>query len=534
MSFNSAVYDYERNETMNSGKHFKRKTMVTAYESDYIETPVVETPVDPDLLYWWDFSKDNYTQEQISKNPMFQLYESTGAAFRPQVVDIYENKGVKAGIGSSGNNPYIECNNNGQPFPIGTFDHFNPDNLTFVYEYSVEGGFDVFNNISNRATALFIEPSMLYNFGTVASSTDRDDPSMPSGLSCVINCKDLRQFRRAMNTDDTEPIQIYSHRPNGDYFYQANGYAAHGHDTMPTQGLFPYCVNGDNHKHAFGYRTKDGNRYFFYYKNKQYYEVSMEGTKTHWNRHLPLVQFRERENVANMVLKSIKIYNRFLEVDEFPNKTDRFPFLYHFMALISYTYALLSSERVLGPNYLQYANFTVNLAVYSRIASVGLEDMNVNNMIWYEYDLELLSSTSTFGIEFFNNYSNSGYTDKTKNYFQSTYKGICFGVDGDQFIKYKCGTNTIVTTTSTFPLNTRKFLSFAFTSTDVKFYYDKELIGTVLRSNDSSLWTWIESQPSTNKTRFGVFNLTASNNRAHFIVTHSFTEDRGTLDNTVL
>ena len=42
MSFNSAILNYERNETMLSGKHFKRKTMITAYESDNVEKePVI-------------------------------------------------------------------------------------------------------------------------------------------------------------------------------------------------------------------------------------------------------------------------------------------------------------------------------------------------------------------------------------------------------------------------------------------------------------------------------------------------------------
>ena len=50
MSFNSAVYNYERNETMLSDKPFKRKTMVTHYEQEIVD---VEPAIgyDPDLVY---------------------------------------------------------------------------------------------------------------------------------------------------------------------------------------------------------------------------------------------------------------------------------------------------------------------------------------------------------------------------------------------------------------------------------------------------------------------------------------------------
>jgi hypothetical protein len=92
MSFNSAILNYERNETMLSGKHFKRKTMITAYESDVV--PVVEEPLDPDLLYYWDFSSQNYTEEKVSKNALFKLYEDNLSTFRPQVIDVYGATGA--------------------------------------------------------------------------------------------------------------------------------------------------------------------------------------------------------------------------------------------------------------------------------------------------------------------------------------------------------------------------------------------------------------------------------------------------------
>jgi hypothetical protein len=114
MSFNSAILNYERNETMLSGKHFKRKTMITAYESDVV--PVVEEPLDPDLLYYWDFSSQNYTQEKVSKNALFKLYEHNLSTFRPQVIDIWGNKGIRAGY----NGLTIQANNGGNPFPVGS------------------------------------------------------------------------------------------------------------------------------------------------------------------------------------------------------------------------------------------------------------------------------------------------------------------------------------------------------------------------------------------------------------------------------
>jgi hypothetical protein len=528
MSFNSAVLNYERNETMLSGKHFKRKTMITAYESDVV--PVVEEPLDPDLLYYWDFSSQNYTQEKVSKNPLFKLYEDNLSTFRPQVLDVWGNRGVPAGY----NNRTIQANNNGSSFPVGSLDNISQDNLTYLYEYSFSDGLDLKENISSRSVPLFFIPNLCYKFGTTASSSDPDDPLQPSGIESSINSKDLRQFERAMTTDPTNPnFNIYSHRPAHYSFYNAFSY---DHRTKAVQGVFPYCVSAQRHQLAFGYRTKeDGNKYFFIRHNKLYLEKVIAGgdateRKIHYNRHLPLITFREREEDGNCVLKYIKVFNRFLQDDEIENKIDQFPFLYHHIVEAGNYHKNSSGSigTVITFNHVSYFQFNGDSSVYAIITTGFGIDMS-SPVIWYEYELELGSSASTFAIEFFNNFANN--SSHTNNYFNSSFSGLSLGVDGNQLIKYKVG-DTISTTSITFPLNTKKYLSFAYTATEVKFYYDKTLIGTVLKSTDDSLWTHLESQ--TGETRFGVFNLGSSGNRAHFIVRHSFIEDRGALNNEVL
>jgi len=462
---------------------------------------------------------------------MFQMYETNGANIRPQVTDIYGVTGVRACVRDVGANNFLEVNNNGQSFPLGTFDNLNPDNLTFRYEYSVEGGFDLRNNVSYKPTGLFIEPTMLYKFGTAASSTDPDDPNQPSGLSDTMNGKDERAFLRSMNTDPTATsFNISSFRPGGRTYLSLFGL----HRDV-VDGTFPYCVNGTKHQLAFGYRTKADGLYFFMYHNKQFREEKMSSSldvKTNFNRHLPLIKIREREGDFLMVLHSIKIYNRFLEASEFDEFERRFPFLYHYIAS-DYVVDNTKITKVIDFNHVQYLQF---IADYASNCGSSISLLDFTKPIWYEYEIELVSSTSTFGIEFFNvlnSLGNATYLQYTNNYFDSSWDGLAFGIDGNQFLKYKCG-NTIQTTTTSVPLNQKKFISFLYTSTEVKFYYDKTLIATVLRSSDASLFTHCEGL--TQATRLSVFNLGASNNRVHFLVRHNNTDgisDLPTSDNSV-
>ena len=537
MSFNSALFNYKKNETMLSGKHFRRKTMITAYETDVVEEQETGPTVDPDLIYYWDFTDANYTEEKITKNAIFQLTESDNNVLRSQITDIYGEIGVPAFTEA---NKFISAINNNQPFPVGTFDNIKLEpEITFLYEYNVSGGFDLFQNANQSAAMLFIQPEMLYNFGTTASSSDPDDPLQPSGLSSTLNANARNQYLRSVNTSypDNPNFNISMFRPGGTVYTHPD----FDHNTIATQGVFPYCVNAKKHQLAFGTRINGDYRYFFVYHNKKYIEKSMGSSSanyTNWNRHLPLFLFREANGDAIMNLKSIKIYKRFLEPDEIDDKTDRFPFLYHFVCDPYNTYLNWTStssrfEKVVQANHVQYIQFNDSGAIYSKI---GLKPLDMSSpVIWYEYELEVVSPSSTFGIEFWNNYSNTPYGTYTNNYFDSMFNGIAFGIDGTQKIKYKCGA-TIVLTSTDIALSQKKYLSFAYTANDVKFYYDKSLIGTVLRANDDSLWTSIEAQTALNNhTRFGVFNIGLSvQNKLHFIVRHSFTEDRGFLDNEVL
>ena len=530
MSFNSAIYNHQNPGNMTSGESFSKKTMLTAYESDVVA--VVEEPLDPDLLYFYDFSSENYRDEKVSKNSLFQLYEPDLSTFRPQVTDVYGNKGVQPAY----NGRKIQANNSNNPFPVGSLDNISQDNLTFLYEYSLSGGLDLRENISYRATMLFLIPEMAYKFGTEAVNSDPDDPLQPSGIQSSITGKDTRQSERAMTTNpNNSTFNISAHRPSHYSFYAANAYE---HRAKCVQGEFPYCVSADRHQLAFGYRTKaDGNKYFFIRHHDNVYLERLIGVAEqnhiHYNRHLSLLTFQEREGDGDCILKYIKVFNRFLEDDEIQGKIDRFPFLYHHLVDSSNyqntTHANIT--KVVDFNHVLYLQFDDNIAVYSKITSgYGINHVT-SPVIWYEYELELRNATNTFAIEFFNNFTNN--STYTNNYFSSSFPGICLGVDGNQLLKFKCG-NTITTTTTTFPLNTRKYLSFAYTATEVKFYYDKTLIGTVLKTTDDSLWNHLDTQ--TGETRFSIFNLglTTNGNRAHFIVRHSFTEDRGNLNNDVL
>jgi hypothetical protein len=395
MSFNTAVNSYKRASTMTGDEHFKQQTMLSAYESDLV--PVVEEPLDPDLLFFYDFSSQNYTEEKVSKNPIFKLYEDNLTTFRPQVIDVYGNKGVKAGY----NGRTIQANNGGNSFPIGTLDNISQDNITFLYEYSFSNGLDLRENISNRSVPLFFIPNLCYKFGTQASSLDEDDPLQPSGIESSINSKDLRQFERAMLTDPTNPnFNISAYRPGHYSFYNANAYE---HRTKSVQGVFPYCVSADRHQLAFGYRTKDGNKYFFIRHHKKVFLERLIGdapeNKIHYNRHLPLITFREREEDGECILKSIKVFNRFLEDDEIEDKIDRFGFEYHHI-VESGNYQKTGSGdigTVIDFNHVLYFQFNGDSGVYSNITPNYGIDMS-SPVIWYEYELELRSSASTFGI----------------------------------------------------------------------------------------------------------------------------------------
>jgi hypothetical protein len=232
-----------------------------------------------------------------------------------------------------------------------------------------------------------------------------------------------------------------------------------------------------------------------------------------------------------MVLHSIKIYNRFLEASEFDDFERRFPFLYHYVST-DYDIDNTKVSRVIDFNHVQYLEFLTDYASNSGPLPTPFD---FTKAIWYEYEIEIQSSTSTFAIEFFNvlnTQGNSTYLQYTNNYFDSSWDGLAFGVDNG-FLKYKCG-NTIQTTTTQIPLNERKFISFLYTSTEVKFYYDKTLLATVSRSTDASLFTHCEGLTQT--TRLSVFNLGASNNRVHFLVRHNNAdgiEDLPTADNSV-
>jgi len=233
-----------------------------------------------------------------------------------------------------------------------------------------------------------------------------------------------------------------------------------------------------------------------------------------------------------MCLHSLKIYNRFLEIDEFDELDSRFPFLYHFISN-SYIYRTDYTNRVILPNHDIYAEFIADASLYST-SIYGTHLFNFSNPIWYEYEIEICSATSTFGIDFFNSSNANVYTyPLTNNFFDTTFSGLAFGVE-NQYLKYKCG-STVQTTSITVPLNQRKFISFLYTSTEVKFYYDKQLIATVLRSVDDSMFNYCENN-FPNLTYISIFNLGGTtNNKVHFAVRHSFERtDLGTADNSIL
>ena len=93
MSFNSAVFNYERNETMLSGKHFRQKTMVTAYETDNVKNePVIhELSLDTSTgIYEMNdatrFLYDPVTQTiQTSSRPHMLTYKSYKLPLKAQI-----------------------------------------------------------------------------------------------------------------------------------------------------------------------------------------------------------------------------------------------------------------------------------------------------------------------------------------------------------------------------------------------------------------------------------------------------------------
>lgn len=499
---------------------------------EYAELLGSTTSADSSMVYGWDFSALDYTIEQVGGAAIMEMHESDGSTFRSQYVDEWGQVGIvpsKHSASGKGTQK-IQVANMGQPFPLGTFDSFSRRNITFRYDYSVIDSYYVFNNLLNEATSLFIEPSLAYKFGTQPpASNDRDDPAMMSGLQSIVNCKDTRQFQRAMlELANSDPMQINSYRPGHTSFHNENKF---GWRCIATQGQFQYNVTASNHQLAFGLYEDSGTLRFWIRHNKIYFENIVSYTadiQLLINRHVPFIEFREREGDALMTLKSIRIYNRKLEASEFDELIPKHAFKYHHIVDDrAWVYTSPAVITILSSGY-ECLKFDQDATIYPRCSDVSLLPNIFAGDLFYEFQLEFADLASTFAVEFFNNTDTGLYTSApTTNYFDSGNTGIALGINGSANLTYKAG-NTLVDTAFVVPLATSQRVSFFASQSEVKFYLGGQLVGTVLRAVDSSFWD------STANTNFymSVFSFGGIGNRIIHLVKHA-SVDLGTEANTL-
>jgi hypothetical protein len=344
---------------------------------------------------------------------VYQLRYKTGD-FQPQVQDFNGETGII--IAPTYN--VMRADNNGAPFPLGAFDHISDENFTISFEYSLADEFDIADNPDGRDTTFKLNISFLGKYETDVASQDIDDPLQPSGIMYSLNSKLLTYSPTNMNLDTSQlpTLVLVGFRPSkytdGDElsFYASNTF---NHTSLTTQGHFPYNRSG-KHTIAFGYRTKADGKYFFTYHDRETYFEKRMTTQTDLkmikNRHLPLFTIYDggASYHHTVVMKKIKIYNRFLEAIEIPERVDRFPFLYHFVTGLDKTYVNHSHANITRVRekytHVQYLQFNDSVVIYANIV-VGVNGLDLTSpVIWYEYEMEVCSTTSTFALEFFNVY----------------------------------------------------------------------------------------------------------------------------------
>jgi len=304
-------------------------------------------------------------------------------------------------------------------------------------------------------------------------------------------------------------------------------------------------MNEDAERHTLTLvieRYPNGELWFKHYTDNVLYLENRITTdpnyKFYYNNTIAFLKIKEvnlTNALSTMVMKNIKIYDRVLDITELTPGIVFHKFRYHFVSDTSQTYqndtsALTHVRSISGYNRnanppIMNKSIFIGDVSYTASKSVNSDQIAnlYNNDWWIEYELEYITTTSIFAIQMFNNNSNlTTYVD----YYGATQDGIVWGVSNG-FLKYKCG-STIVTTTTAIASGDRKFYSVFISQNECKFYYNRILQATVLKTSDPSFWNNNANQGYF----FGLINTTSSNNVAHFLVKIA-NEDLGTESNPI-
>ncbi|MAO21169.1 MAG: hypothetical protein CMJ25_10500 [Phycisphaerae bacterium] len=525
---------------MTADERFGRKTMITDYEKPVVEDTGPQ--YDPNLIYYWDFTRDatEYDKEIISNgdSTLDFIEINSGNPLRPQFTDFYGNLGIHIGNYTDDNGTLHSGNTSigisANPSIAATFP---TENFTIQMEVST---FDDKLLDSGRICDLRPVIEIFYNFNTTALPPDTDG-NASSGLTSSLNGKDIKYYHRQTvflhdsngNLDPTtQQILI---RPSHQY--------RHLYDwNTSTEGQYP--MNEDAERHTLTLvieRYPNGELWFKHYTDDVLYLENRITTdpnyKFYYNNTIAFLKIKEvnlTNALSTMVMKNIKIYDRVLTISELTSPVPFHKFRYHFVSDTSQTYktdavithvrSISGYNRNANPPIMNKSIFTADVS-YTASKSVNSNQIAnlYNNDWWIEYDLEYTTTTSVFAIQMFNNNNN---TTAFYNYYTTNHDGIVWGIDNG-FLKYRCG-STVITTTTAIASGDRNFYSVFINQNECKFYYNRTLQATVLKTSDPSFWNNNGNQGYF----FGLINSGASNNVAHFLVKIA-NEDLGTESNPI-
>lgn len=472
------------------------------------------TITDTSLLYHWDFSRSqlNYNKEIISNgDPSLSFVENAGIAFRSQATDVYNQTGI-----------VVDQNSSFQIDPISEerIASINMDNFTLQFQFSIEDDMLGATGLIAHTKDLTFKVKFCYNYNDV-SSTPTDDANVSSGFALTINAGANKIYNRVtylgVNDDGTFPLipthgNIWSYDPAYPNFYD--------HSTS-TQGQFPLDVSKRNQtitiRTRIEYSSPPTRYYEIFIDNVMYVQFStgLSNKSIFLNKTIPFLTIEANNQHGStpiMNMKSIKIFNKTIPNAELPHQTTlRYPYSYHYICS-TYAYEIpvgASIEKGTSSDYKVIFNQTAN--VYNKVHKTEhLLDLSINP-VWYEFEMYYTTSTTVFGMEFFNETTNTNYGSVLAGgYFNISYAGVAFGIINGK-VNYRVGNQLIDTKR---PVDsTLHTYSIYITDANVSFYFDKEYIGGL---------PWISPAPVGGHYH-SIFNVGSGSNSVRNLVKHATT-----------
>ena len=556
----------------------KTSTMRHVLTSTSVDLPEEEEIVDPSIIYHWDFTRQgsDYLDEKISgadpalkfklgairSGENFPTFENEDLV---RYTDVYGTRGLKLNQGS-------DAGNSG--YGIQVLDAARVDALRAGDEITVSMTFSVLDDYfqSGAKTGdIRFSLNFMYSFGTAIVS-DLEDPLQISGFSLTLQGRNNNTTQRVMAlkfdpvTGDFPPVVtgIASYRPSSipyeTYFNHSpttmgSNYLdyskskqtiSYGVKRMDNGGLQHFMTIDQKEFNGFQVITNENDYKVFYSKNLQPNE--------------PMIRINctgDTGQYSTMTMHDIKIHNKYVPPEELPAPTSKYPFMYHFITCsLDYKFDVFSPKRAPRtreatitastqdyPSGNLFIDFLGDVDCpsdvkqeYHKLMPISAADRGVfTTDMWYQFEMEYNSNTSSFGMEFLhkeflNDYYHGGGSGQGSpdNYFTMGY-GVTFAfVNG--FLQYRVGSfNTVVLTNFVFPTHTTKFyLSVFITATVVKFYIGWLNDDDTPNGNPTPLLASVDWVCDVNQTQNGyrhsLFNRGAATNRCYPIVRQAFTD----------